>query len=275
MIRFSINFDYYKEKEKEKDKDISTNHKYNKSIKNNDDKLENGWNTERLNYRFKLFENICLPSLINQEKRTNFYVLVIISDDLPQFYKNKLNQLLSKHKNFHLEIFDGTLSNTYLKKYYENLSNFDENKNLVATVRLDDDDALHPSFSRIIFNYLKKENLGKIISFPKGYFVNKVANEIVFRKVKKKLIAAGIVRISTLSDNKTIYCNRHRKFKKDGYYCVFDNFFPMYLVINHKWGDQGRIKKKLPGIAFTKNEEELDIVKKNYSYLDLNFFKNL
>ena len=174
-----------------------------------------------------------------------------------------------------MEIFDGTLSNTYLRKYYDSSQSDQPNKNLLATVRLDDDDALHPKFSKVLFKYIKHQNIGKIVSFPKGYFVNITDQDIYYRKTVKKLIAVGISRISVLSDKDTIYCHRHKKFKKDGYSCIFNKFFPMYLVINHKWGDQGRYRKNIPNIFLDNNDTNKNIVKNNFKHVNLNFFLNL
>ena len=54
--------------------------------------------SNRLTKKFKLFENICLPSLIRQKVKKNVLVIIKITDNLPIIRKNKLRSLVSKYK---------------------------------------------------------------------------------------------------------------------------------------------------------------------------------
>ena len=125
--------------------------------KGNLQKMEYTLNNDRLEKRFKLFENICLPSLTNQIKKDNVTVIINITDNMPEKWKNKLYELIDDHEFIQIQEFDHKINenlrtclhNKYLEKYIK-----PETK-IIATSRLDDDDAFTKNFTDIISNYMK------------------------------------------------------------------------------------------------------------------------
>jgi len=222
MIRFNINYFYNRE--------IKKAPGINKPI------VE--WDMDRLNYRFELFKNVCFKSLRKQKNKENFHIILLISDDLPKKIRNKLEKMAIIHNFLHIEIYEGSYDNRYLKKY------IDENTKIIATVRLDDDDGLHPNFVSRISKYCIEDNINKFITFPKGVFLRIDNEKLYFKRKFSKFIAVGLTKISSPDDYKTVYGYNHRKINKLGFDIIVDNFDPMYVVINHKYGDAGRINKK-------------------------------
>ena len=67
--------------------------KSKKKFKNSESLL---FNKNRLDYKFKCFELMTLPSIINQTNQ-NFIWHIYTSDYLPIEYKNKLQMLIDKY----------------------------------------------------------------------------------------------------------------------------------------------------------------------------------
>lgn len=161
-------------------------------------------NDNRLEKRFKLFENICLPSLISQNKKENVSVLINITDNMPEKWKNKLHELIDEHKFIKIQEFDHTINvnlrtclhNKYLKKYIK-----PETK-IIATSRLDDDDALTPNFTDVISKHCNSNYINNIISFPNGYFLNPINKK--YSPMNRKLLAIGLTLIQ--------YVNQYQRF---------------------------------------------------------------
>ena len=52
---------------------------------------------ERMNIKFKLFESITLPSIVNQFDLKNVYWIICISDKLPERHLSRLNNLIKSY----------------------------------------------------------------------------------------------------------------------------------------------------------------------------------
>lgn len=161
-------------------------------------------NDDRLEKRFKLFENICLPSLINQTKKDNITVLINITDNMPEKWKNKLNELITNYKFIQIQEFDHTMNekqitclhNKFLEKYMK-----PETK-IVATSRLDDDDALSPNYTTILSKYMSSKYINNVISVSSGYYFNPINKQCSM--YNKSLLAIGLTLIQ--------YVNKYEKF---------------------------------------------------------------
>lgn len=196
------------------------------------------WDHDRLKYRFYLFENICLPSLIGQKYKKNYKVIIMISNDLPNIFKKRLRYLLKHYNYIHIVPIDNIRWNSgeFLKKYCPN------NTNTVITTRLDDDDALNLYFTKYVYKHINKhQELDYILSFPYGNYLN------IDRKNKKigyainsgRLIACGLTRVRTYDGQGTAYCGNHKKL--DGkFHIIYDNRPNMYIVTNHNFNDSRR-----------------------------------
>lgn len=128
------------------------------------------FNTERLNQRFELFENITLPSLIKQTKALSpdwIKVIIVTSESLPLWNKQKIEDLVSNYNWLYID---------YLPARDRDISRFlwkdlaqEQEDILFSTVRLDDDDALANDFFEKMYFYFKEEHVGFGLSFGNGY----------------------------------------------------------------------------------------------------------
>jgi len=195
------------------------------------------WNFNILNYRIKLFEYICLPSILSQSIKNNLNVIIIISEDLPIIFKIKLFSLIKNYDFIHIHFYDGTLSSSYIKKYIKNTSEF------IVTVRLDDDDGINSNYIKKLLKYCIKENINKLITFENGFYI-KLSNIITYKNLNIHLIAVGLALILPIDSKKTVYCgNHHTLFKK--YNIIVDKSPNMWIVSNHKYGSDNRFRYTL------------------------------
>lgn len=193
------------------------------------------WDFQKLDFRFKLFENICLYSLLKQRSKENLHVILMISDDFPKDYMIRLNEMIKRHTFIHIEIFKNNKLE-FLQKY------IDPYTKIIATVRLDDDDALHPEFVTKISGYCQPEYDNHIISFPLGYNI-RIAENIRYKRFSSPLIAVGLTLISKVPHKISIYNENHKKWEKIGFKCIYDRSQIMYVFTNHFYGMEGRFQK--------------------------------
>lgn len=108
-------------------------------------------NPAYLDFRFALFECVCLPNIIAQSNQDFDWVL-IIDPDLPTKYRQRLEFLVAKRKRTHLYEFrrDDLASLEWLEKFIPN------DTDLVLTTNLDDDDIITVDFVEKIHLHIKE-----------------------------------------------------------------------------------------------------------------------
>jgi hypothetical protein len=217
---------------------IKQNICFRKNNNNNlEKKKEDLFNESRLNERFWYFENICLKSLDNQTDN-NFIHLVFSSKYLPDIYKSKLESLQQNFK-FNLYYIDTNI--------YEMIniikSQFFRNNKLIATARLDDDDALSKNYVSLINSkYYNDSNEESFVSFPNGIiFSYKNQNKLHMAPFEYKNIALGQ---TFFSKTLTVFeCGDHDKVDKIKK-VIYDNKPNMYLVQAGPTCDSDRVLTK-------------------------------
>ena len=131
---------------------------------------ENILSEKRLKFRMKLFKEITLPSLVGQSvdfDKNNVKVIVATSEELPKEYMQNLDGISKKYPWF--EVLKTSEDFAGFKKYL--LYRLAEKKQSVnvATIRLDDDDALSKDFVSRVLEYQKKSINGYALTFANGY----------------------------------------------------------------------------------------------------------
>jgi len=183
-----------------------------KTCKNIDEYKQLLFNKDRLDFKFFIFENITLKSILNQANK-KFIYLIYSSKLLPDEYKEKLNSLVNNIENIKL---------IYVENFDEMYKSMDEIiiEPNYTTSRLDDDDRLDSSFINVIKSYNNCSNI-EILSFPYGSdFVINENKEIINRNaVSIKNIAIGL----TAFDRNIYYCGNHSR---------VHNFFKTYYDLN-------------------------------------------
>lgn len=196
---------------------------------------------KKLKQRFFLFERICLPSLLKQSLKTNVLVIIKITSNLPEKWKNRLYNLAKPYPNYiKIQEFphnQGSYGNSLHSKHIKEF--IKPETKIIATTRLDDDDALAPYFTKIVRKYINRKYINKIISFPRGYVLNTKSKRYFL--AKSPLIALGL----TLIQN----ANNYIKFHNNIYSCCHTQwhkrtkcYYPkhiMYIRTRHGVNDSG------------------------------------
>ena len=128
----------------------------------------------RLNFKFFIFENNTLKTIVNQNEN-NFVWLIYTSNLLPEYYKNKLIELIKPYNFIRLFFINNFNEMTV------SINNIVKKKNF-TTIRLDDDDGLNENFIKLSNEHYNTKNKNyKIISYPKGIDFIVIDNNIMYR----------------------------------------------------------------------------------------------
>lgn len=211
----------------------------------------------RLHKHLELFKNITLPSLKNQTKTPDeswLRVVIITSQDLPQWNKTELEHLAEQHNWLDIDYLP-TRGVALERMLFEDLKK-DNQDTLVATVRLDDDDALATDFFEKLDEYTTVENVGKSLSFGKGFagFYDFTKNN--YRKVVDYYypkIAAGLTYFNfynakesrfTLDNIKTIFNTGGHTRIDQNVPTILDSRDPMFIRTMHDHSDSANTNKR-------------------------------
>lgn len=110
---------------------------------------------ERMELRFRLFETLCLPSLVDQSD-SDFDLVVLTSRNMPTPYLSRLRQLLQPYPHIHLHPLIPAAHFRLIRRGYSSVP--DTGFTHRAQFRLDDDDCLDLRF----IERLRKTALGLI-----------------------------------------------------------------------------------------------------------------
>ena len=130
------------------------------------------FNSDRLDLHENLFFNLTFKSILQlyQNSSVDLEFIMFISTELPEEYKQRLYDLSSLHSFFtikELDPSDKTLP-TIDNEVVDNIK-LNQGETIYATIRLDDDDALHPKFIENIEQYLQPAYVNHGFSFSCGY----------------------------------------------------------------------------------------------------------
>ena len=162
------------------------------------------FNTDRLEYKFKSFELITLPSIINQTNQ-NFIWYIYVSEYLPEKYKERLLNLIKDYPN---------IKCLFIKSFKEfNKLDYENMKFKYCTIRLDDDDGLNNTFIEELNKYKNEENL-TVISFPNGKKFTIEDNKIIYgENIRWENIALGLTIIGFDIFDCGVHTSIHTRYK--------------------------------------------------------------
>lgn len=214
---------------------------------------------ERLYFREKLFTDLTLESLKNQKTSADldeYKVVLITSKYLPSPFIDNIETLSNKYNFLEiLQIDENTgisdAINDHLEKKFRKL----KQKIHYATVRLDDDDALHKNFLINLMKYINPSFSNYIISFPLGIEANyasdiKAINKCI--KINYPKIAAGLAHIGSYDGENGGFQEKCNNIHQAGNHVKVDVKHPMvldhtnitYLRLGHEHQDGGITKGK-------------------------------
>jgi len=121
----------------------------------------------RLERRFQLFEDICLPSLTAQTDQ-NFNMMLITSRDLPDWAHDRLMDSVRDLPNVYVRAYrpQANIQRVFKRSVYEMLN---PTAPVTASFRLDDDDALACDYIARLRTHMMPENAGKVVTFTHGH----------------------------------------------------------------------------------------------------------
>lgn len=130
------------------------------------------FSSERLNVKFRLFENVVVPNLkaIRKKSSVSIQVQLLISEELPDEYKKRLNAIIAG--NEFIKVYEVGRQESVSERISSILLDFlhkGSSDIAYATVRLDDDDLLSHQFGDKISKYINPGFCGHIISYSKGF----------------------------------------------------------------------------------------------------------
>jgi hypothetical protein len=187
--------------------------------------LTNEW----LTYRFKLFENYCLPSVKNQTNQ-NFRWCIFFDINTPIFFKNKIINIANDYpiiKIFFLDSNDELLCD--LKSFIQ--KNTSRNTEFIITTRLDNDDLLHKEFISTVQKLFQPiHNL--IIDLRSGYQVSIENGNIEIRDYENSF-NPFISLIEKSQELKTVMSRMHKDWENIGTNVIYKTK-RLWIELTHK-----------------------------------------
>lgn len=210
---------------------------------------KNLFNESRLDLHQRLFETVAYKSLSesisNCEPEVDVELILLTSKDLPLRFKSYLYNL--SNATSWMSVIEAAPEDDVVKKFEDEICKRVEGCRdiLYATVRLDDDDALHPVFLANISKYLEHEFSGMAVSFSNGYAgIYDGSKYVRFHKVNAINNAQGLSLITRYTSgggffgNKTVYSTGIMHSRTHWVVpTIADGKDPMYIRTVHEHGD--------------------------------------
>jgi hypothetical protein len=135
------------------------------TTKNGEVLLDDSW----MDNRFELFENYCLPSVINQSNQS-FTWCIYFDLHTREVYRQRIKKLTESYPNIRIFFID---SIGELKPHLINFikSNVKGNSHYVITSRLDTDDLLHRDYIKVVQQLFEPSHTA-VIDLRNGFKIN-------------------------------------------------------------------------------------------------------
>ena len=171
---------------------------------------------DRMELRFRLFENLCLPSLTRQSD-PDFTCVVLTAETMPQPYLDRLRDLIAPHP--HLRLREVGTDNHYqlIREGYDSVDVGDATHRILF--RLDDDDAVDLGYiarlRRLAQGFLTLNDPARptIIAFNQGIYVRRKkdgSENDVFDARERAPLSTGTALVAPKSYPRNPYRYNHR-----------------------------------------------------------------
>lgn len=169
------------------------------------------YDEQRLDRRFRLFEALCLPSLLAQDDR-DFETIFVIGEDFPHHARSRLAETITTLPGSRILALPPVQHYLAMRQAFGTLTDGDATH--LTTFRLDDDDALARCYIgnlRVLCDGLigLRPGTGPIsVSFNRGLLLTPDGE--VAEVVEKLPPASGSALIATVGQPDNIYRRNHR-----------------------------------------------------------------
>jgi hypothetical protein len=179
-----------------------------------DKAAEHLFSDDRMALRFRLFENLCLPSLV-QQTDPDFHCVVLTAETMPEVYKKRLETLLAPYPNITCRPVGTDRHYQLIKQGYKSVPTGDASHKILF--RLDDDDAVDLGFvertKRLANGVLALGNpdLPTAISYNRGYYADLTGGAVdVFDACERAPLSTGTALLAPVGFARNPYRYNHR-----------------------------------------------------------------
>ncbi len=213
---------------------------------------------DRMALRFRVFEQLCLPSIVRQSD-ADFDCVVLTAQMMPREYLDRLHALIDPHANIHLRPVEVALHYQQVKAAYNSIPC--DSYTHRTLFRLDDDDAVDIDFvkrtRRLADGLLKLQDPDSpfIISYNRGFYVRATKNgNEVFDSCERAPLSIGTALVAPVNSPLNPYRFNHRKLAQ--HHNVFSDIsVPAFIRTIH--GDNWSTPT-LMGITHKMNAKKID-----------------
>lgn len=199
-----------------------------------------------LEFRFHIFENLCLPSLLAQSD-PDFELVLLTSEELPQWARDRLDSIVGPYPNFHVYAVPVDMQHRVIRAAYESVST--EGYSHRAAFRLDNDDALAMTFvervKKISHTLLTLHDTDEptAISFNRGFYIHLDPNgkNTITDTIEREPLSTGTTLLSVADHGFSPYRFNHRALAQH-FNLYTDISFPGFLRTVHGENEQ-RVNK--------------------------------
>lgn len=213
---------------------------------------------DRMELRFSIFENLCLPSLL-QQTDPDFDVVILTAESMPEIFRNRLESLLAPHSNLHFLPVGTERHYRLLRHGYNTIPCAPDSHRILF--RLDDDDAVDMDFVRrtkaLAKGILPLQPPGGsfVIAHNRGFYLQATpAGPKVFDAIEQTPLSAGTALVAPSASWANPYRYNHRKLASH-FNIYSDVTVPAYIRTIH--GDN-KSDPAQTGVTHKMNEAALD-----------------
>lgn len=212
---------------------------------NNGDPRTVLYDPARLAWRLQVFERLCLHSLIRQSHR-DFQVGVLIGQDMPRAVRQRLRALVQPYSHMHLIALEPMAHYTAMRRAFARIPD-KPGATHTATVRLDDDDALHGQTLARLHHLamgllpLLPTDAPLAIGFNRGVFVTLGQVGQAQEVIERTPLGIGLALVAPVGDPVNVFRRNHRLLGQ--FFDLYtDTQLPAWVRSVHPGNDSGAVK---------------------------------
>jgi len=240
---------------------------YSERFKTLEETAAHLFSPERMALRFRLFEQLCLPSLTRQTD-PEFDMVVITAESMPSHYLERLLDLIEPLPNIHCLPVGTENHYKLLQKGYNSIPK--EGCSHRILFRLDDDDALDKNFvkrTKRLASGLMRLNTPKtpfVIAYNRGFYVRSAGGQAeVFDACERAPLSTGTTLVAPAGHGANPYRFNHRKLAQH-FNTYSDISVPAFVRTIH--GDN---KSNPAQMGLTHKLEDAEIEKQLQAHFDM------